>query len=111
MTAIPSIAARDFEKFVNLTGTVACRVVGAGSWTLNLGDFEVPVREGFDARADLKLWFSEKSFEHFLEGKGSARTLVSGKQFVYDGDIGLLERIGFLLSPGQSPLAMRLAGF
>jgi hypothetical protein len=108
-SAIPTAIARDFEQFMALSGTIACQVRGVGSWTLHLGNVEEPIVEGFDNHADLKVWFTQKSFDDFLGGKLNAKVIMKEREIAYAGDVALLERLGYLLAPGGSPLATRLA--
>lgn len=111
LVAVPSIIARDFEQFMTLSGTIACKVRGAGAWTLRFGDPESPVDDGFDARADLKIWFTKKGFESFMSGRMNARKMIADGDITFAGDATLLERLGFLLAPGGSPLSTRLGAF
>ncbi|MFH1807522.1 MAG: SCP2 sterol-binding domain-containing protein [Pseudomonadota bacterium] len=103
--------ARDVDRFLLMQGTIACKVKGAGAWTLHLGDLDAPVTEGFDARAELKVWFTAQGFEGFVSGSSKARELVRKGDIVYHGDTDLLQHLGFLMTPGDSPLGIRLAGF
>ena len=108
---IPSAVVRDVERFICMHGSIAFKVVGAGAWTLRLGDLEQPVSPGFNARAELKLWFTERGFERFLSGQGKAGRMVYDRDVAYDGDRNLLQDLGLLLTPGDTPLGTRLAAF
>ena len=110
-TAVPSIVARDFEQFMTLNGVIACKVKGEGAWTLRFGDVEAPITEGFDPRADLKIWFTKEGFDAFVSGSGNMRKIVMKGEIAFAGDATYLERLGFLLSPGGSPLATRMGAF
>jgi hypothetical protein len=109
--AIPSVVTRDVDRFLLMQGSIAIKVKGEGAWTLHLGNIEEPVAEGFDARADLRVWFTAQGFERFITGSSNARELVREKDIVYQGDSSLLQNLGFLMTPGDTPLGMRLAGF
>ena len=109
--AIPSVITRDVDRFLLMQGSIAIKVKGAGAWTLRLGNLDEPVTEQFDARAELKVWFSARGFERFVDGSSSARQLVQDGGIAYDGDPALLQHLGFLMTPGDTPLGMRLAGF
>ena len=71
--AVPSIIARNFEQFISQSGKIACKVKGVGSWTLDFGNADDPVKEGFDARSELKIWFTEQAFDAFLSGRLDAK--------------------------------------
>ncbi len=108
MTAIPDMAARNFVTFIGLRGDIAITVRGVGTWTIHLGDSETPVSPGAVATAELKLLFSPTAFEHLVEGKLDVGKAVAERRVSFKGNISLLEKLGYLLSTGASPLATRI---
>jgi hypothetical protein len=109
--AIPAAVVRDVERFLCMHGSIAIKVRGVGAWTLRLGNVDQPVSEGFDARAELKLWFTERGFDRFASGDGKAGRMIYDREVAFDGDRNLLQDLGLLLTPTDSPLGTRLAGF
>ncbi len=108
MTAVPEMAVRNFTTFIGLQGDIAVTVRGKGTWTIHLGDSETPVTAGAVPTAELKLMFSPTAFEQLVDGKLDVGKVVAERRVSYKGKISLLEKLGFLLSTGASPLATRI---
>jgi len=98
--ALPAIAARREAAFGSLRGTISVAIAGDGAWTIHLGDLERPVTNGATPEADLTLFLTEQAFGHLLDGALDLDAAVERKAVGYRGDLGLLEKLGFLLSAG-----------
>jgi hypothetical protein len=88
-------------------GAIGFIIPGAGEWILTLGG-NAGLQEGSPLDADLVLMFSPAAFDGLLKGD----VPKVGQGFAVDGDIGLLETIGHLLSPpAKGGLGARLRAF
>lgn len=99
---LPGLVVHRFDDFLATQGSVAFDVQGAtgGKWTFHFADPE-PIREGFDAEADLRLVFQEPAFEAFVGGTLDAVDAVSKGQVKASGDFELLAALGVLMMPLQ----------
>src|SRR4051794_20248900 len=65
--ALPQMVARSFIDFVQSQGSIAFEVRGGGQWTFTFGS-EEPVKRGMKLDAELKLTFTRRAFDAFIEG-------------------------------------------
>jgi hypothetical protein len=104
-----SIAAAP-ERFAPLRGVIAVSIQQEGAdtvrYTVRLGDLYTPIAQGFDRKANLKLWFLGDAFARFLDGTLGPPT---NRTLLVQGDPSLLEVFGELLSPPSSSLSVRFA--
>ncbi len=108
---LPDIIELHRDAFDRGAGKICVTVQGVGSWTLTFGDHgaseALVARLDFDA--DLLLTFSAAGFAALLGG--DPLDAESG-QFVYLGDIHLLELLGrLLIAPARGGIGARLANF
>lgn len=97
--ALPSMVARSFMDFLENQGSIAFDVKGGGQWTFTFGS-EEPVNPGLKAGAELKLTFTRKAFDAFVEGTLDTVEAVSRREVVAAGtDFDLLEAFGRILRP------------
>ncbi len=108
MVGIPSMVSQGAERFLAMTGIIAVEIRGQGAWTIHFGRLDEPVSEGTDPKADLFLVFSEGAFSDFLAGRLNGGKAMAAGELTFSGDPSHLEKLGYLLSTGGSPLATRL---
>jgi hypothetical protein len=106
---LPKAVVQSTEKFLAQDGSIAIAVQPHGRWTLRFGSLTDPVSEGFDHEADLRVWFGPGAFARFVEGTLDVEEAVSARQIKLLGDTKLMERLGFLMEVGGSPLQTMLA--
>ena len=106
---LPKAVVRSTEKFLAQDGSIAIAVQPHGRWTIRFGSLTEPVSEGFDHEADLRVWFVPGAFARFVEGTLDVEEAISARQIKLAGDMKLMERLGFLLEVGGSPLQTLLA--
>lgn len=102
------MVARGTERFLAMSGIIAIEIRGQGAWTLRFGRLDEPVTRGTDPKADLFLTFSQAAFADFFRGRLNAGRAMGSGELAFSGDPSLLEKLGYLLSTGTSPLATRL---
>lgn len=105
---LPTMVCQGAEQFITMSGNIAFDVKGVGGWTLHLGKLDQPISLGAKRSSDLWLSFSEAAFSSFVDGTLEIRRALYKKEMSFSGDTSLLEKFGFLLSGGSSPLATRL---
>lgn len=104
---LPAAMAQRGSALAAKEGSVGFIIPGAGEWVLTLGGAG-GLMEATPIDADLVLMFSPTAFDGLL--KGDVPQL--GQGFAVDGDVGLLETIGHLLSPpAKGGLGARLRAF
>jgi hypothetical protein len=96
--AIPALARERPEVFGAARGRVCVREKGGRSWTVALGDADVPVTTAGDVDAELVLSFTAGALEAFVGGTLDVEEAVAQGEVAYDGDIELLVKLGYLLS-------------
>ena len=106
---LPKAVVHGAEKFLAQDGSIAIAVPPHGQWTVRFGSLTEPVRAGFDPAADLRAWFGPAAFGAFVQGTLDVERALSARRIRLAGDIKLLERLGFLLEVGGSPLQTLLA--
>ncbi|MBN2358839.1 MAG: SCP2 sterol-binding domain-containing protein [Deltaproteobacteria bacterium] len=106
---LPHLVHQRFLEFVKTQGSVAISVREVGAWTIRFGDPELPIAPGADAAADLKLDVSAAAFGAFIEGTLDAADAVGRREISFAGDLRVLERLGYFLAGGSSPLGLRLS--
>ncbi len=106
---IPTVILQAPQRFAVLRGVLACsaQVVGAETqrFTVRFGDLNTPVVEGFDRRADVKLWFLDDAFAAFA----ASLELPRDRRLIVQGDPAVIEALGALLAAPQSALSVRFA--
>lgn len=105
---LPHLVHQRFVEFIKTQGSIAINVREVGAWTIRFGDPEVPIAPGADAGADLKLDATEGAFAAFIEGTLDAAGAVKRREIAFSGDLRVLERLGYFLAGGSSPLGLRL---
>jgi hypothetical protein len=106
---LPKAVVQSSEKFLAQDGSIAIAVQPHGRWTIHFGSLTEPVSEGFDQDAELRVWFGPGAFSRFVAGTLDVEEAVSSRQIKLAGDRKLMERLGFLLEVGGSPLQTMLA--
>jgi hypothetical protein len=102
--ALPNMVARSFMDFLENQGRISFDIKGAGQWTFVFGS-EEPVQRGLDKAAELKLTFTRKAFDAFVEGTLDTVEAVQTKQVTAEGtDFDLLEAFGRILRPPRMDL-------
>ena len=102
--ALPSMVARSFVDFLQNQGRIGFDVRGAGHWTFVFGS-EEPVRRGIDPDAELKLTFTRKAFDAFIEGTLDTVDAVAKREVTALGtEFELLEAFGRVLRPPATDL-------
>jgi hypothetical protein len=99
---LPGLVVSRFDDFLATRGAVAFDVQGpgGGQWTFHFADPD-PIRDGFDADADLRLTFEADAFEAFVSGTLDAAEAVSRGAVSAEGDVELLSALGVLMMPLQ----------
>lgn len=108
MVALPTMVARNLEKFASMRGNLGFSIKGKGKWTLQFGDVETPVRAGMDRTADVRVFFTPITFERFVQGSLDVAKAMDDDQLHASGDARLLDKFAFLMNPPSSPLGARL---
>jgi len=106
--ALPALAARNASTFESLRGQVVFAIAGVGAWTVHLGDLERPVVEGAVAEPALTLFFTEQAFGLLLQQQLDFDQAIERRAVGYEGDLSLLEKLGFLLSSGANADGVQL---
>lgn len=97
--ALPSMVARSFMDFLQSQGRISFDVRGGGQWTFTFGN-EEPVKAGIDPEAELRLTFTRKAFDAFVEGTLDTVAAVQTRQVTAAGtEFELLEAFGRILRP------------
>jgi hypothetical protein len=97
--ALPNMVARSFMDFLENEGRISFDIKGGGQWTFVFGS-EEPVQPGLDKQAELKLTFTRKAFDAFIDGTLDTLEAVQTKQVTAAGtDFDLLEAFGRILRP------------
>lgn len=114
--AVPQLVARQGALFSQLQGRVVFAVADHGAWTICLGDSQSPVRQGAEEAPDLSLFFTDEAFARLLDNALDFEQAIARKAVGFQGNLGLLEKLGFMLSVGgnadsvqvsQVPLGMK----
>src|SRR6187402_226024 len=92
--ALPNMVARSFMDFLENQGRIAFDIKGGGQWTFVFGS-EEPVQQGLIKDAELKLTFTRRAFDAFIEGTLDTVAAVQKREVVAAGtDFDLLEAFG-----------------
>src|SRR5688572_16232751 len=101
---LPHMVARSFLDFLQSQGRIAFDIRGGGQWTFTFG-IEEPVRRGCDPQAELRLTFTRRAFDAFLEGTLDTVVAVQKREVAATGtDFDLLEAFGRILRPPAQDL-------
>ena len=98
-TAFPQMVIKHFDTFLQSQGTISFAVEGQGDWTVEFGNSESPIADGFQGDADLRLWWSGEGFSSFLDGKLDVIEAVQAGDVSAAGNVELLETLGYMLRP------------
>ena len=99
--ALPELANRHAAAYSALRGTIVFAVSEAGAWTVHLGNRDQPVTDGACAQPDLSLYFSSEAFARLLAGQLDFDQAIEKRAVGYEGDLMLLEKLGYLISAGR----------
>ncbi len=101
--SFPSKVSRELHALAAREGRVAFRVADAGEWTLRFGHTE-PLVPGFDADAELCLWFTRSSFEQLLRSELDVAAAIRAEEITAVGNLSLLSSVAGMLTSGGSSL-------
>jgi hypothetical protein len=97
--ALPNMVARSFMDFLQNQGRISFDIKPGGQWTFVFGS-EEPVRRGLDLEAELKLTFTRRAFDAFVDGTLDTIVAVQKREVTAAGtDFELLETFGRILRP------------
>ncbi|MFH1811509.1 MAG: SCP2 sterol-binding domain-containing protein [Pseudomonadota bacterium] len=100
--ALPQIAARQAGVFRALRGRIVFAIADHGAWTVQLGNSSQPVREGASDAVDLSLFLTAEAFDRLIQNSLDLEQAIERKAVGYEGDLGLLEKLGYLLASGTN---------
>jgi len=106
---LPQLVHQRFVEFIKTQGSIAITVREVGAWTIRFGDPEEPIAAGADADAALTLDATAAAFAAFIDGTLDAAGAVKRREISFAGDLRVLERLGYFLAGGNSPLGLRLS--
>jgi hypothetical protein len=95
---VPALVMQSFYDFLEQEGSISFDVKDGGQWTFIFGS-EEPVRPGLKADAALRLTFTKKAFDGFVDGTLDVVEAVRAKEITGTGDFLLLEAFGRILRP------------
>ncbi|GMU60481.1 MAG: hypothetical protein AMXMBFR34_22440 [Myxococcaceae bacterium] len=95
---VPALVMQSFYDFLEQEGSISFDVKDAGQWTFVFGS-EEPVQRGLTKDAALKLTFTKKAFDGFVDGSLDVVAAVQAKEVTGKGDFSLLEAFGRILRP------------
>lgn len=95
---VPALVMQSFYDFLEQEGAIAFDVKDGGQWTFIFGS-EEPVQPGLAPDAQLKLTFTRKAFDGFVDGSLDVVAAVQAKEVTGRGDFVLLEAFGRILRP------------
>lgn len=96
---LPHLVLRSFDGFLERQGSIAFDIKDSGKWTFHFGSEEC-VSVGFKEDAELRLTFTRKAFEAFLDGTLDVVAAVQAREVTAKGrDFLLLEEFGRILRP------------
>ena len=102
--ALPRMVARSFMDALQQQGSLSFDVKGGGQWTFSFGS-EAPVSRGLRPDAELKLTFTRRAFDAFLDGTLSTVDAVRRREVMAVGTaFELLEAFGRILRPPTTDL-------
>jgi hypothetical protein len=102
--ALPHMVARQFVEYIESEGAISFDVRNGGQWTFTFG-VEAPVQRGLKPDAQLKLTFTRRAFDAFIEGTLDTVRAVQMREVVAQGaGIELLELFGRILRPPAQDL-------
>jgi hypothetical protein len=102
--ALPNMVARSFTDFLQSQGRISFDIKGSGQWTFVFGS-EEPVKRGIDRQAELRLTFTRKAFDAFVDGTLDTVEAVQKREVTAAGtDFELLEAFGRILRPPAQDL-------
>ena len=102
--ALPNMVARSFMDFLQNQGRISFDIKPGGQWTFVFGS-EEPVRRGLDIEAELKLTFTRRAFDAFVDGTLDTIVAVQKREVTAAGtDFELLETFGRILRPPTQDL-------
>ena len=102
--ALPHMVARSFMDALQQQGSISFDVKNGGQWTFTFGS-EEPVNRGLKPNAELKLMFTRRAFDGFLEGTLDTVEALRRREVVAIGtDFDLLEAFGRILRPPTADL-------
>jgi len=95
---VPALVMQSFYDFLEQQGAISFDVKGAGEWSFVFGS-EEPVVTGLKPDAELKLAFTKKAFEGFVDGSLDVVAAVQAREVSGEGDFALLESFARILRP------------
>jgi hypothetical protein len=97
--ALPNMVARSFVDFLQNQGRISFDIRGVGQWTFIFGT-EEPVKSGLDPAAELRLTFTRRAFDAFVQGTLDPVEAVKRREVMASGQgFDLLEAFGRILRP------------
>ncbi|MBK7857637.1 MAG: hypothetical protein IPJ65_03205 [Archangiaceae bacterium] len=97
--ALPNMVARSFMDFLQTQGRISFDIRGAGQWTFRFGT-EEPVKKGLEPGSELRLTFTRRAFDAFVNGTLDTAEAVQRREVVAAGSaFELLEAFGRILRP------------
>ncbi len=94
--------------YLTLSGSISFAIADEGAWTVELGEIDSPITEGFMDEAELRLWFSREAFDELMDGTLDVRARVACHDVYAVGKVELLEKLGRLLAPPANLLSVRM---
>jgi ubiquinone biosynthesis protein UbiJ len=107
--SLPQLAVHKLQEFLAVDGRLAFSVKGAGKWTVQLGNAQVPVVDGASRDAELKVFCTAAVMQAFLDGTLRPAQAVREGSLWVQGDPRLLEKLGYLMQAQGGPLSTRLS--
>ena len=106
---LPSMCVQRIDDFFGYSGRIAFNVRGEGEWTFTFATAE-PVENGFDDKADLRLWFNPQAFGQFVDGSLDAVAAITAGDVKGKGNFELLGDLATLMMPVQKGLGWDAGG-
>jgi hypothetical protein len=98
---LPALVLKQFDSFLEQEGCISFDVTGIGQWSFTFGT-EEPVVAGLKPDAGLRLTFTPKAFDSFIDGSLDVVAAVQSRQVTAKGkEFILLENFGRILRPPQ----------
>ena len=98
---LPALVLKQFNEFLEQEGCISFDVTSVGQWSFTWGT-EEPVATGLDPLAGLRLTFTPKAMQSFIDGTLDVVAAVQAKEITAKGrEFLLLETFGRILRPPQ----------
>src|SRR3954469_18655681 len=98
---LPALVLKQFNEFLEQDGCISFDVTGVGQWSFTWGT-EEPVTKKLEPDAGLRLTFTEKAMNQFIDGSLDVIAAVQAKEVTAKGkEFLLLENFGRILRPPQ----------